>query len=266
MNVRILPFLGAPAFLLMAACSGDPTSSEPTGESGQPVASASDPVFVGAGDIGDCNSGGDEITADLLDDIAGTVFTLGDNAYPKGTATQFANCYDPSWGRHRDRTRPSPGNHDYATPGAAPYYAYFGTRAGPSGKGYYSYDLGTWHIISLNSNIKAGSSSKQAKWLRADLAANSADCARHARASFCAPALRIASDGLDAAPCTSSTSSASRSVSFLTAAASAASLCGVPVPCALMYPMADGSSAASRQAACMAARAPKPCGCGAVMW
>ena len=176
MNVRILPFLGAPAFLLMAACSGDPTSSEPTGESGQPVASASDPVFVGAGDIGDCNSGGDEITADLLDDIAGTVFTLGDNAYPKGTATQFANCYDPSWGRHRDRTRPSPGNHDYATPGATPYYAYFGSRAGPSGKGYYSYDLGTWHIISLNSNIKAGSSSKQAKWLRADLAANPADC------------------------------------------------------------------------------------------
>jgi hypothetical protein len=177
MMIRILLALGLPACLVMAACSGDPTSSEPTGDDREQVAaSASDPVFVGAGDIGDCKSSGDEITAGLLDDIDGTVFTLGDNAYPKGTSTQFSNCYAPSWGRHKARTRPSPGNHDYATPGAGPYYSYFGSRAGPSGKGYYSYDLGVWHIISLNSNIKAGSSSKQAKWLRSDLAANPADC------------------------------------------------------------------------------------------
>jgi hypothetical protein len=161
----------------MAACSGDPTSSEVTGSAREPsAASETGPVLVGAGDIGDCGSGGDEITAALLDEIDGTVFTLGDNAYPKGTASQFANCYGPSWGRHKDRTRPSPGNHDYATSGAQPYYDYFGSRAGPSGKGYYSYDLGTWHIVSLNSNIQAGNSSQQAAWLRSDLAAHPTDC------------------------------------------------------------------------------------------
>lgn len=177
MKTRILLALGAPTWLVLAACSGDPTSSEaPLDRAELVTASETDPVFVGAGDIGDCKSSGDEITAALLDEIDGTVFTLGDNAYPKGTSLQFANCYDPSWGRHKPRTRPSPGNHDYATPGAQPYYAYFGSRAGPGGKDYYSYDLGTWHIISLNSNIKAGSSSPQAKWLRSDLAAHPAAC------------------------------------------------------------------------------------------
>ena len=133
-------------------------------------------MLVGAGDIAGCSSAGDEATAALLDTLPGTVFTAGDNAYPDGTATNFASCYGPSWGRHKARTRPSPGNHEYHTSGASGYYNYFGAAAGDSGKGYYSYDLGDWHIISLNSNISMIAGSPQEQWLRADLAANTKTC------------------------------------------------------------------------------------------
>jgi len=137
---------------------------------------AADPVLVGAGDIADCSGVQDEATAKLLDSIDGTVFTAGDNAYDSGTATQFRDCYGPTWGRHKARTRPAPGNHDYNTSGAAPYYSYFGDNAGPAGRGYYSYDLGAWHIVSLNSEIDAGATSAQAQWLRDDLAAHPTTC------------------------------------------------------------------------------------------
>jgi len=133
-------------------------------------------VLVGAGDIADCGSSGAEATAALLDAIPGTVFTAGDNAYSSGTASEYANCYDPTWGRHKARTRPAPGNHEYNTSDAAPYYAYFGANAGPSGRGYYSYDLGDWHLISLNSNIDMSVGSAQELWLRADLAATTKTC------------------------------------------------------------------------------------------
>jgi len=139
------------------------------------MASAS-PVFVGAGDIAECGSRGAKETARLLDDIDGTVFTAGDNAYSSGTIDQYLTCYDSTWGRHKARTRPSPGNHDYESPDAAPYYAYFGASAGPLGRGYYSYTLGAWHIVSLNSNIAANAGSKQEQWLRSDLAANRTVC------------------------------------------------------------------------------------------
>jgi hypothetical protein len=133
-------------------------------------------VLVGAGDIADCASPGDEATALLLDSIPGTVFTAGDNVYSDGTAAEFAACYDPTWGRHRARTRSSPGNHDYNTSGASAYYAYFGDAAGPAGRGYYSYDLGAWHVISLNSEVSMSVGSAQEQWLRADLAASTAQC------------------------------------------------------------------------------------------
>jgi uncharacterized protein YjdB len=133
-------------------------------------------VFVGAGDISDCGNDNDEATAKLLDGIAGTVFTLGDNVYSSGTATEFTQCYDPTWGRHKSRTKPSPGNHDYNTSGAAGYFGYFGTLAGPSGLGYYSFDLGNWHIISLDSEISMSVGSAQETWLRADLAASTKQC------------------------------------------------------------------------------------------
>ncbi|HLF75490.1 MAG TPA: metallophosphoesterase [Anaerolineales bacterium] len=135
-----------------------------------------DPVLVGAGDIAHCRSDGDEATASLLDQIPGTVFTTGDNVYPDGTSTEFANCYDTSWGRHKARTYPSVGNHDYHTPDAAGYFDYFGPAAGEPGKGYYSYNLGAWHIIALNSNIPVEAGSPQEQWLRADLAAQPAVC------------------------------------------------------------------------------------------
>lgn len=147
-----------------------------TPELGPILAQTSDPVFVGAGDIANCSRTQDEATAELLDNIPGTVFTLGDNAYPDGTLAQFNDCYEPSWGRHKSRTKPVPGNHDYHVSGAAGYFDYFGSAAGDRSKGYYSYDLGAWHIIALNSEIAQGAGSAQEQWLRADLAANPNVC------------------------------------------------------------------------------------------
>lgn len=139
-----------------------------------PLANAE--ILVGAGDIASCSSTGDEATAALLDTIPGTVFTAGDNVYPSGTADEFRACYAPSWGRHRDRTRPAPGNHDYYARGAAPYYAYFGERAGPRGRGYYSYELGDWLVLVLNTNVPVSADSEQARWLRAQLAGRTGRC------------------------------------------------------------------------------------------
>jgi hypothetical protein len=133
-------------------------------------------VLVGAGDIASCEGDQDEQTAKLVDAIPGTVFTAGDNAYESGTLQQFQDCYERSWGRFKERTRPTPGNHDYETSDASGYYAYFGAAAGPAGKGYYSYDLGGWHIVALNSSIKTDADSEQAAWLRADLAAHPTAC------------------------------------------------------------------------------------------
>jgi hypothetical protein len=143
-------------------------------EGGLPVAPSSltvsaDPLLVGAGDIGDCSSPGAEETAALLNTIGGTVFTAGDNAYPNGSADDFRYCYEPSWGRFKLRTRPSPGNHDYMTAGASAYFDYFGANAGPRGLGYYHFAVGEWVVFSLNSNIDAGPGSAQAVWLRREL-------------------------------------------------------------------------------------------------
>ena len=139
-------------------------------------AAAKAAVLVGAGDIARCGSPGAEDTAKLLDRIEGIVFTSGDNAYEKGTRGEYLACYEPSWGRHKERTRPAPGNHEYQSSGAKPYYEYFGANAGPAGRGYYSYDVGAWHIVSLNSNISAGAGSAQVDWLREDLTAYPTRC------------------------------------------------------------------------------------------
>lgn len=142
---------------------------------------APDVTLVAAGDIASCPSSGDEATASLLDGIKGTVATLGDNVYYSGTAAEFRDCYAPSWGRHKSRTQPAPGNHDYQTRGSTGYFAYFGAAAGDPAKGYYSYDLGTWHIVVVNSNCSAvggcTTGSAQERWVRADLAANRTRCA-----------------------------------------------------------------------------------------
>jgi acid phosphatase type 7 len=137
-------------------------------------------ILVGAGDIADCRDlSGAEATAKLLEQIPGTVMAVGDLAYPDGSKENF-RCYDKTWGRVKARTRPAPGNHEFVTAGAKPYFEYFGTAAGEKRKGYYSYELGTWHIVVLNSECagvggcKAGS--RQEKWLRADLAAHPTAC------------------------------------------------------------------------------------------
>jgi acid phosphatase type 7 len=139
-----------------------------------------DPVLVGAGDIADCDSRGDEATARLLDRIPGTVFTTGDNVYTYGTGAEFKNCYRPSWGRHKSRTKPSVGNHEYKTPRARGYFNYFGAAAGDPREGYYSYDLGEWHIIVLNSNCEyvggCAANSRMLSWLANDLATNPRTC------------------------------------------------------------------------------------------
>ena len=145
------------------------------GLAGEKARATGDPVLVGAGDIASCQSSGDGATAKLLDNIGGTVFALGDNAYPDGTYPQFRDCYGPSWGRFKDRTKPAVGNHEYNTPGAAGYFDYFGARAGDPAKGYYSYDRGSWHVVVLNSNcskVPCAAGSAQERWLKADLAAN----------------------------------------------------------------------------------------------
>jgi len=151
-------------------------SATPSGPDLAPLALPTE-IFVGAGDIGQCTGGGvAQATARLLDSIDGTVFALGDNAYPSGTAQDYQGCYDATWGRFKSRTRPVAGNHEYDTAAGAPYYAYFGANAGPASAGYYSFDLGNWHVIALNSNIPVGRASAQAAWLRADLAASTARC------------------------------------------------------------------------------------------
>ena len=142
-----------------------------------PPASGEPVVLVGAGDIAKCDMiRGAEATSRVLDTIPGTIFTVGDHAYEDGSARSFQMCYEPTWGRHKNRTRPSPGNHDYRTQNGRPYFDYFGEAAGPGDRGYYSYDLGAWHIISLNSIVPAGTGSPQGRWLREDLAANPRPC------------------------------------------------------------------------------------------
>jgi acid phosphatase type 7 len=108
------------------------------------------------------------------------VFTLGDNQYDSGTLDEFQQVYNPTWGRLIHRTFPVPGNHEYGTPGASGYFSYFGARAGDPLKGYYSFDVGAWHVVALNSECSSVGGcqpgSAQETWLRADLAAHPAAC------------------------------------------------------------------------------------------
>ena len=165
-----------------AAASPGPGSPAASGlATTGPTASDVPAVLVGAGDIASCTSSGDEATSALLDGTTGTVFTAGDNVYDKGSAAEFSACYDPSWGRHRARTMPVPGNHDYGTPGASGYFDYFGSTAGDPAQGWYTTEVGAWRVYVLNSNCAAiggcGAGSSQELWPRADLAANPNRCA-----------------------------------------------------------------------------------------
>jgi calcineurin-like phosphoesterase family protein len=145
-------------------------------------------TLLTAGDVANCftGPGGDQHpgagaleTAALIKGLlpVDDLIVQGDLAYESGTATEFRDCYEPTWGQFKAFSHPAPGNHEYLSPGAAPYYAYWGTRAGPAGKGYYTYELGAWHIVSLNSEVDVAAAGEQAAWLRADLALHPTRCA-----------------------------------------------------------------------------------------
>jgi hypothetical protein len=153
-------------------------------------------VLIGAGDIARCDFPGDEATAALVDSVLRAdsvahvhdeVFTAGDNAYPDGTARDFAQCFAPSWGDTAKlimrNIRPAPGNHEHLSGGTAPYYQYFGSRAGSNQKGYYSYDIGAWHAVVLNSELLVNTGAftdverkAQEDWLKQDLGAHHQGC------------------------------------------------------------------------------------------
>ncbi len=163
------------------------TAASPTASStGSPATNASPSptgpiaVLVGAGDIASCASPFSKATAKLIEGIAGTVFTAGDNAYETGSAVEYAKCYDPTWGRFRERTRPAIGNHDAVTADGAAYFAYFGAAAGEGPDGWYSYQAGSWHVVVLNANCPGvdacGPGSRQLAWLESDLAAHPGGC------------------------------------------------------------------------------------------
>ena len=163
--------------------ASDQVAAAPTAAAPQNPAEGQSFVLVGAGDIAGCKDlDGARATAKLISGIPGTVFAAGDLAYEKGSAAEFQNCYGTTWGAFKDRTRPALGNHEYVEPTAAAYFQYWGAQAGPAGKGYYSYDLGTWHIVVLNTNCNAaglggcGKGSPQEEWLRSDLAQHPDAC------------------------------------------------------------------------------------------
>jgi hypothetical protein len=192
---KVLPFCG---LILLAGCAtvrGIAKTARTAGarlpaleELAARELSSGDALLIGAGDIAEC---GRQLphaqdTAAIIDGFPkATVFTAGDDAYRNGTDSEFRDCYDKAWGRFKERTRPSPGNHDYGIyppvrrNNARPYFAYFGTNAGTGDLGYYSYDLGGWHIVSLNSMAGqpgAPTMADQVTWLRNDLEHNQKAC------------------------------------------------------------------------------------------
>lgn len=164
---------------LVGACTSEHTLPACVVDAGESTGVASDPVLLAAGDIAQCGHDGAARTAKMLDALDGTIAALGDNVYDNGTLEEYLDCYEPTWGRHRARTRPTVGNHEYGTPRAGAYFAYFCGVAGEPYKGWYSYELGTWHVVVLNSNcteVRCDDGSEQAQWLRDDLAAHPAHC------------------------------------------------------------------------------------------
>lgn len=160
--------------------TGTPTGSTGATPTPTPAASPGAPLLLAVGDIASCDVSADELVGELAARLPGTIALLGDIAYPDGSPADYAGCFDPTWGPIRSRLRPVPGNHEYQTADASGYFSYFGSAAGTAGEGWYSYDLGSWHVIALNSECDAiggcGSGSPQLAWLIADLAAHPAAC------------------------------------------------------------------------------------------
>jgi hypothetical protein len=168
--------LAAACLLLAAGCQARP-------EAGAAAAQSNPYTVYAAGDIAYCdkkpallsdaNDTAKLVEAGLAASPNAAVLLLGDNVYQKGTAREFRDCYAPTWGRFKARTYPAPGNHEYYTPGATGYFDYFGAAAGV---GYYSVQLGAWHVVSLNSNLSGPDQQAQLAWLKQDLATSKARC------------------------------------------------------------------------------------------
>ena len=191
------PAAPAPAFTATANATPAATSTvivaaataSPTPAPSPTITPAPAPaVLIGAGDIALCGDApqyqGDDRTAAIIQSLIkeapdAAVMVIGDAAYGDGTRAEFKNCFGPTWGQFKDRIHPALGNHEYMTDNAAPYFEYFGAAAGPVGLGYYSYDLGDWHIVVLNANcdqIACTPESQQVQWLRADLQNSGKQC------------------------------------------------------------------------------------------
>ena len=180
-DVTTLAKGNGPVSLVLAGADTAFASRESGAKRPQLIVQATPPTLIAAGDIADCAIAKDAETAALVAKIPGTVAALGDLAYEYGTLAEFNACYQPTWGAFKARTRPAPGNHEYehGTNGAG-YFAYWGAVAGNPSQGWYSYDLGGWHLISLNSNCNfvggCQTGSAQETWLRSDLAAHKNQC------------------------------------------------------------------------------------------
>lgn len=169
--------LSFPLFLLQAACSSSSSPSAPSTPGGGGVTSTGQTVtMVEVGDIGMCGRAEVAQVARLVATLDGDLLLAGDLAYPQGTAINFRDCFNPSWGQFRSRWHPVPGNHEYETPLAAPYFAYFGDVAGEEGAGYYSFAAGDWTILMLNSNVPATRNSPQWEFVRTQLAGQRTPC------------------------------------------------------------------------------------------
>ena len=176
------------SLLLLPACADD--EARPSAQSTSTTESEREErpgIVLVAGDVALCERPEDEATAEvvaaaLAEHPDAVVAVAGDLAYDSGTATEFSNCYEPSWGRFKEKTRPAPGNHEYGTQYAAGYFGYWGSAAGEKSKGWYSYDVGPWHVVAINSNCNqegvggCGLDSEQGRWLAADLVANAGKC------------------------------------------------------------------------------------------
>jgi len=171
----VRPPEGTPVNGPVSPATGDPVIAA----AGDIACDPADPNFAGGtGTAAACHM---RATADLLTAINPTaVLGLGDNQYGNAERAAFEASYGPSWGRLKERTRPVPGNHEYDADGAKGYFEYFGAAAGDPAKGYYSFNLGSWHLVALNSNCRAvggcHKGSPQERWLRADLQANKRLC------------------------------------------------------------------------------------------
>ncbi len=164
----------------VVACATDAAPSATPPATLTPTATPAEvATLIAAGDIASCEREGDNETGAMIEEIDGTVAALGDLVYPVGSDEAYEECYGPAWGSFLDRTRPAIGNHDLAEDGGLAYRRYFGSRAGPPGQNWYSYELGEWHVVVLDSHceiVECEPGSEQHDWLVAELEASDAQC------------------------------------------------------------------------------------------